>query len=98
MTIDAPVPCHQLRLSCSGAGISPIKKCAFGLAPLNSDSGMPMTAFIVAERLQNRNCNKDSGDGPAGIRAAAYKRLRNRRGSGSFVHWLGRLVTAIGRG
>src|SRR6185436_2805266 len=56
MTSDAPVPSHQLRSSWEGAGISPTRRCAFGLAPLNSALDMPTTA-IVDEPLFNRNCN-----------------------------------------
>ena len=33
-TIDSPVPSHQRPSNSGGAGISPISKCALGLAPL----------------------------------------------------------------
>jgi len=75
LTIDSPVPSHQLAFSWCGAGISPISKCALGLAPLNSDSGMPTTAVvIVAEPLLNRNCNKsDKTESPVVLQESSAR-------------------------
>src|SRR5688572_21280579 len=90
MASDTPVLPSQLVLSCAGAGISPIKKRAFGLAPLKSSSDIPGTV-IVDEPLLNRNCNN-------GARTDARPEPLNRwRSGGSPVHSLGRRVAGVGR-
>src|ERR1043165_1904241 len=65
---DTAVASHDAVFSVWGAGISPTRRCAFGLAPLNSDPGIPTTDAMVDEPLLNRNrCNKGASAKPLSI-------------------------------